>query len=416
MGKIIPILFILLLHFVCYAQSGPDWTTWRGPNRNGKSNDTDWNPKALENGAKVLWKTNVGKGHATVAVKGKRLYTMGEIPISSGNDTIYNEVVYCLDTESGKEIWNYTYKSKSYRYPGPGATPVVDGNYVYSIGRNGNVFCFNAIDGRVLWGKDLISESLSQAPDFGFAGSPVIVGDFCILNAGQSGLALNKHTGKVIWRSKCAKSGSSTPTLFNHDQLQLLVIAGGKTLYGVDLQKGNVLWTEKWQADSDPTIYNDHIYLMGGHGRIASALMALKDNQLEIIWQNKNGIHAFQSPVIIDGYAYQFSYVREQINSLQCIDLQTGEIKWNEERFEWGSLIAASDKLIVIGGNGELIIAEVSPELFQIVSSTQLFTRPDNVGKPNIAKCWCWSPPVLCHGKLYVRNNQGDLVCVDMSS
>ncbi len=64
-----------------------DWPCWRGPNSNGISTETGWNPKALSI-PKITWKLNVGKGHSCVAVKGNYLYTMGN-NAAAGEDAIH---------------------------------------------------------------------------------------------------------------------------------------------------------------------------------------------------------------------------------------------------------------------------------------------------------------------------------------
>ena len=63
-----------------------DWPRWRGPNGDGISMETGWDPEALEGGPKIVWKTNVGIGYSNAVIKGKYLYTMGN---EDGEDNIY---------------------------------------------------------------------------------------------------------------------------------------------------------------------------------------------------------------------------------------------------------------------------------------------------------------------------------------
>ena len=91
-------VIMLLVPVIVEAQ---DWPYWRGPNRNGISHEKDWDPKALEGEAKILWKTNVGGGYSAVAIAGEYAYTMGNID--------NKDIVYCLKVDSGEEVWRFVY-------------------------------------------------------------------------------------------------------------------------------------------------------------------------------------------------------------------------------------------------------------------------------------------------------------------
>jgi len=53
-----------------------DWPRWLGPNGDGVSAETEWSSKWPDDGPKILWEKNVGRGYSNVAVVGDRLYTM----------------------------------------------------------------------------------------------------------------------------------------------------------------------------------------------------------------------------------------------------------------------------------------------------------------------------------------------------
>jgi len=101
-------------------------------------------------------------------------------------------------------VWKFAYAcplNPKYYSGGPSATPTVANGRVYTFSKSGNVYCFNAADGAVIWKKDVIADAGVKAPDWGFASSARIEGDAVFLNAGLSGLALNKNNGDVIWKS-----------------------------------------------------------------------------------------------------------------------------------------------------------------------------------------------------------------------
>ena len=120
----------------------PSWPNWMGQRHDGISDETGWSPAWPASGLKVVWQRQVGIGFSSVSIAQGRLFTMGH---SEGNET-----VFCLDQGTGKTIWSHTYPSKlvdNLYEGGPGATPTIDGNKVYTVGKEGQLICFGAADG-----------------------------------------------------------------------------------------------------------------------------------------------------------------------------------------------------------------------------------------------------------------------------
>jgi len=62
----------------------------------------------------------------------------------------------------------------------------------------------------------------------------------------------------------------------------------------------------------------------------------------------------------------------------------------------------ADGHLIVLSDEGELVIAEATPEAFEPLA------------KAKILDGTCWTVPALAGGLLYARNSRGTLVCIDL--
>ncbi len=91
-------VLLLAIASTAASQQTPEWPQWRGPNGDGTSSETGWNPMALQGGAKILWKTNVGYGYGTAIIKAGRLYTMA----GASKDGVR---FWCLDAATGTRIW-----------------------------------------------------------------------------------------------------------------------------------------------------------------------------------------------------------------------------------------------------------------------------------------------------------------------
>lgn len=391
--------------------SATDWPRWRGPNGDGISMEKDWNPKALAN-PKLVWRSAVGMGHSSLSVQGNYLYTMGNTKTGSGDGAVYFDTVYCLDTRSGKEVWKYSYPCGNTQYPGPRTTPTVDGKYVYTLSWEGHLFCFNAKNGRVVWKRHLVNDGLSARPNWGFSGSPIAEGDMLILTANKSGIALNKRTGKVIWKSESGACDLPSPLLFTSNGKRLAAIPQGRNLNAVDVKTGKIVWTHaRERVDIDPVISGDRMLLYAY--RNSRVLDISGDKPKELLKTSNVRFNGFLNAVILNGHVYGFHSERSK-EYLACMDLKTGDVKWKENVGRFGGLMAADGKLIVLKGDGTLEIAKASEKGYNVISSARVLKMSSNEGLQMPQQCHCWTIPVLANGKIFARNNYGELVCVDV--
>ena len=389
-----------------------DWLQWRGPRRDGITPESDWNPRAILDRSNIQWTKDVGMGHSAVAVKGDRIYTMGNREI--GNN-LYEDIIWCLDVKTGREIWTHRYECVEGEDPGPGSTPVLEDNRLYTLSRQGHLLCINTIHGELIWSRHLLEENLLQYRDWGFAGSPVVHKDILLLNGNISGIAFDKFTGELLWKSPAGDFNFSTPVLYHHADKDMAVVATNRHLRAFDILTGDVQWTYRLgRHDGDPIILEDKLLVLDGH----SALLDLNTNPPKIEW--KTDVQwQFQSATVVDGYAYGFGEIdwQKRKQPFICIDIANGRLKWSKTFEIYGASIAAEDKLIILTGQGRLIIAEASPENFIEVASAKIIKmQKDDRSKDYRRQCHCWTHPVLANGKIYARNSFGTLVCVDVSN
>jgi len=375
-----------------------DSTAWRGPAGDGISPEKNWNPKAIAAPGAVAWKVNVGKGYSGVGVKGDRLYTLG--------NSDKEDVVVCLAVQDGKELWRHAYPCGPGSYPGPRATPILDGPAVFTLSREGDLFCLNAADGKVLWHRNLCKEFGAKEPGWGLAGTPRIEGDLLIVNAGLTGIALAKKTGEKVWAGEGGVGGYSAPVPCTLAGKPGLVMFGQKEVYAVQTADGRKLWAFPWETSydvnaADPLVAGTHVFISSGYGKGCVMLDVATGTPREV-WKHNKMCNHFSSCVLMDGHIYGIDGNAGGGN-LRCLELKTGSETWGRN-LGFGGLLAADGKLIVLNEHGKLFVVAAKPGAYE-----ELAAGDTGLGKT------CWTAPVLANGRIYCRNDRGDLVCLDVS-
>jgi outer membrane protein assembly factor BamB len=396
-------LFLLTLVLLVSAVPAADWPRWRGVHGTGISDEKDWDPLTLAEGARILWQTNVGNGYSAVSVQGRRAYTMG--------NTDDMDVVFCLDAVTGREIWRFAYACAVRNYPGSFATPVLDDGRVYTISRNGDVHCLDAGTGKKIWSVQIVDQLGAIRPKYGFSGSPVVEGRYLVLNACRHGIALDKQSGAPLWVSEPYKAGYATPVVYQDGERRCVAVFSHRRLYGVDLATGKALWHFPWEfpdgADSaDPVVVGRRVFISTAY-RNGATMIDFTDNQPRQCWFDKDIQNEFGSSIYKDGYLYvPTGDTRHRTAYLKCIDFETGDEKWCLDTGHC-SIIHVDGKFIVLNQWGKLSIMEASEKGHRILSSSVVVETSGRVR--------CWTAPVLANGRIYVRTNTGDLVCVDVA-
>jgi outer membrane protein assembly factor BamB len=381
---------------------GEDWPCWRGPTRDGISAEKGWFAPWPPDGPKVLWKASVGTGYSAVAVAGGRLFTMGN---ADGQ-----EIVYGLDAATGREAWRHAYpcELKPLRgdLGGPGATPAVDGPRVYTLGHEGRLLCLDAATGRAVWSLDIRKDLAAEPSRYGCPSSPLVEGRLLILNLGAAGIALDKETGRPVWKSDAGPGGYASPVPWSEGGRRGLALMTPTGLAAVEAAGGGVLWRHPWQTQydlnlADPVVVGNRIFISSGYDK-GCALLDPASGRPEVVWQNREMRNHFASSVLWEGHLYGFDGNTHAPAdcSLKCLDAKTGETRWRHAGMRLGGLVASDGKLVVLDERGELAVAEASPAAFRPLARAQVLG-----GR-------CWTPPVLCGGRIYVRNADGAIVCV----
>ncbi len=381
---------------------GP-WPQWRGPQQDGIARETNWRRNWDQHPPQILWKTNVGIGYSSVAVVQGRLYTLGH---RDGQ-----EHLWCLDALTGKPLWKDSYPGKLVDYlhkGGPGSTPTVTGKYVLTLGREGQLRCYEASSGKLRWSQELQKLFQVELPDWGFTCSPVVVGSAVVVDAGWIA-ALDLETGKLLWKTGPFRPGYGTPLAFEDSQgRKLLAVLTNDALVVVRQQDGKLVAKYPWETPyvtsaTTPIVHQDHIFISTGYNKGCVLLRLQGDKLVKVYGHNRMANH-MNTCILWEGHLYGIhgnSHARRQCR-LVCMDWESGQIRWQQRGFGCGAWTLADGMLIILSDDGRLCLVEANPQKFR------------QLGEVKVLEETCWTVPVLAGGIIYCRNDQGDLVAVDV--
>jgi outer membrane protein assembly factor BamB len=378
------------------AKTNADWPGYRGPARDGVVRgvriETDWSRKPPV----ALWRRPIGPGWSSFAVRGDILYTQEQ----RGED----EVVAAYNMSSGRPVWRHSDPVRFWESnggAGPRATPTLSNGRVYTLGATGIVNALDGHDGAVIWSRNAASDTGAALPGWGFAGSPLVVGNVVVVAASGNLAAYDVASGNPRWFGPTGGAGYSSPhfaTIAGVDQI--LLLRGSRTI-SVAPADGTLLWEHVWQpsvsivqpaltADGDVLITSGDA--MGGNGvRRLAVAHGTAGWTVEERWTSNGLKPYFNDFVVHKGHAFGFDG-----SILACIDLQDGTRKWKGGRYGHGQLVLLPDQdlLLVLSEEGELALVAATPDQFSEVARFRAIE-----GKT-------WNHPVLVGDVLLVRNGE----------
>jgi alcohol dehydrogenase (cytochrome c) len=212
MKRYVSCLVMFLSSAMVFAASPEsfDWPQWQGPDRNAVSKEHGLLQEWPKDGPPLAWKiSGLGGGYSAPSIAAGRIYGM-----SNRND---DEVVWALSETDGKTLWT-TRLGPAFEgggaqgKEGPACTPTIDGKRLYVVGAGGDVACLQVSDGKVVWRRSFTQDFSGRVPMWRYTESPLVDGDKVICTPGGQDatlVALDKLTGKTIWKSQMP---SSVPT------------------------------------------------------------------------------------------------------------------------------------------------------------------------------------------------------------
>jgi outer membrane protein assembly factor BamB len=416
--------FTSVVPAICRAD---DWPQWMGPGR-----DNVWREEGLierfpAGGPKVFWRTPIAGGYAGAAVAGGRVFVtdyVTEADVKQSNferkTSTGTERVLCLDEATGKVLWKHEYPvTYTISYPaGPRCTPTVDGDRVYTLGAEGNLLCLDVADGKVVWSRDLKQDYATKAALWGYASHPLVDGDRLVCVAGTSvahAVALDKRTGKEIWRAGTApEQGYSPPTVIEHAGVRQLVFMKPDGIYAVEPETGKLIWEAAYGADNGsiimaPVKVGEHLYVGGFQEKNLLLKFAADGRSVETVWRNKakHGISAVNvQPFLADGLLWGY----HEKGELRAVAIPSGEIVWRgtgplaERPAGSGTAFIArqGERFWMFAETGDLVIAKLSAAGYEELDRAHLLAPTNTAFGREVV----WCPPAYANRSIVVRNDK----------
>lgn len=393
------------------ARTDREWPRWRGPDGDGRWNPTELPEDFVLKTPVEQWSMPVGGGFGGVTVFEGRVYVMDR-PKEPAN----TERVLCFDANSGRMIWKHSWPAiygKLEYGSGPRASVTlyrdVSGSALaFALGAVGTVVCMDARSGVVIWQRDLRKEVEARVPTWGFAASPLVWKSTVLLHVaaqpGGSVIALDHTTGKEVWRSGSNPAGYCTPEIIDLPSGRQLIAWGPEHIQSFDPDSGKPLWTYPYKITYGVSIaqplFQEGFLIVSGYWHGTKALdLRNSPTDPKLAWENEKDICGLMSaPLFQDGNVYML----DKNKGLQCFDLKTGRILWNDGNqltpagrnpqlsMVW---LNESRKLVsLLNANGELIHARLTS------TGAEELARHQIIGKT-------WAHPAFTRNHVFARSD-----------
>ncbi len=367
-----------------------EWPGFRGPRRDSIIRDvrieTDWSATPPE----LLWRQPVGPGWSSFAVHGELCCTQEQ----RGEE----EVVSCYNLLTGETVWIHSDKTRFWESnggAGPRGTPTIYNGRVYSLGGTGMLNVLDLRDGRLLWSRNVQTDTGTKIPMWGFSGSPLVFNNMVIVSAAGSLIAYNLSTGESLWSKTTNDDCYSSPHLLLIDGIDQVLLQNQAGILSLSPTDGSLLWHHEWtgQPIVQPALTPDGDVLVSVDDRNGIRRLHVTHEisswVVEERWTSDRIKPYFNDSVIHNGYVYGFDGPR-----LACMDLKDGARQWKGGRYGRGQflLLADQDVLLVLSEKGELALVKAEPDEFVEIAKVAAIE-----GKT-------WNHPVLVNDILLVRN------------
>ena len=432
-------LLVGALCLAASAASGEDWPEFRGAGRLGLWQEDGLLERFPADGLKVRWRQPIKAGYSGPSVSDGRVFVT-DYEVTQGMRGI--ERALALDEGTGETLWVQEWPADYAGIQwevGPGATPTVDGDRVYILGRTGVLSALSVQDGSLLWrvsyADDYEVDRMRWGFDWGFASAPLVDGDLLICFVGGPPdarvVAFNKITGEEVWRALESEAdlGVAQPIIVEAGGERQLIAWDPEEVVSLDPATGDVFWRQPYVVGGAMTVavpvqigqrlffstfYDGPMMLTLNQDRPTATVEWKGNSNSEI---RTEGLHAVLATPIIDG---DYIYGICSYGQLRAIDARTGERIWETqdatvERRRWvsGFMVKNGDRVFLNNDRGELVMAHMSPAGYEELGRTNLIEPTSAPGNRRELRSVNWVHPAYANRHIIIRNDN-EIVSLSM--
>ena len=392
------------------------WPQFRGPRRDGTSDERGLLRQWPEVGPRQLWSiTNLGRGFSSPVISEGRLVIAGD----------FNEHLALMAFDlAGKPQWRTT-NGASWKtpYPGARASATLSGGRVYHENAHGRVVCLDAATGREIWAVDALRQFDGSNITWGLSECLLVDERTVFVTAGGRDalvVALNRTNGAVVWKSpplydsageRTLESASYvSPILVQFGSRRLLIGCSLRHLYCVDADSGALHWTAPMRTSYSvlammPVLVGDAVFMTAPHGRGGRLWRLTHDAAgkvgVEESW--RSSLDTCQGGVVYrDGKLFGSFYPGRK--GWGAVDAESGRVLFESSEFVKGAPLYADGRLYALCEDGWMLLLEPQPDHFAVHGKFRLANARDRDA---------WAHPVVLDGRLYLRYHD-TLTCYDV--
>jgi outer membrane protein assembly factor BamB len=411
-----------------------NWPQWRGPHGTGVSLETDlpvrWGPgdniawkaplAGLGVSSPIVWEDRIfvtsqlGKGvlrggsFPTLARGGQEVDERplgGRAPAPDDGKVYF--LVEAFQRGDGQRLWEYRFEPEGElpevhsKHNMASPSPVTDGERVYAWFATGQLVALD-LDGNLLWKRHLGQEYFPFVINWGHGSSPTLYEELLLLQCYHTPasylLALNKRTGREVWRVDRDPGVTSfgTPFVAHGAREDELIVNSSQRVEALDPTTGELLWFagEPRRYATPAPSYDDGILYMS-RGYRAGPYLSIRIggrgdvSKTHVRWRVSTGAPYVSSLVYYQGLVY----MANGNGIVTCIDGTDGKKVWQERvgGIYSASPVAAGGRIYLLNESGETVVLRAGREL-------QILER-NPMGERAVAS------PAVSGGQLFLRTD-----------
>ena len=380
-----------------------NWAQWRGPDMNGVSR-TAKPPLEWSETKNVKWKVQIpGRGSSSPVVWNDRVFVLTAIPVGITGEQqhaprgalpqrgVHQYKVLAIDRKTGKTVWEHVAREEEPHEAAHGdngtwasSSAITDGQHVFAYFESRGLYAYD-MNGKLVWQADFGDKKMRN--QFGEGSTPVLFGNTLVvvwdhLDQPSYVIALNKNTGKELWRVDHPEMDTwATPLVVAVDGRHQVVVPAMNKIRSYDLDTGAAVWEAPGTTMNvipSPVAGKGMVFLTSGFrgNNLKAIRLAGSKGDLTgtpaIRWELNRDTPYVPSPLLYDDIIY---ILKTNNGLLSAFDAETGKPHYQVQRLEkapnvFSSPVGASGRVYIAGREGTTVVLRHGPTLQVLAENT----------------------------------------------